>query len=188
MVDVNTAISTRITEGLGDDRPAEPIPPTPSFSGDGQTILYTAVDGESLSLWVVPASGGPSTRLLQDAAYGAYSPDGSLIAFHPTGPSVAPSVWPTDLGLSLADADGGDIHILESDGSIMAPVTWGETRPMWSPNSNHLVYERRGSARVVEVATGLAIDVIRSRERWPSWFDDDTLIVENYGGTFEPLE
>ena len=185
VVDVRTGVSTRITHGLGDERPAQPIPPTPSFSGDGETILYTAVDGHSLSLWTVPAAGGASTRLLRDAAYGAYSPDGSLIAFHPTGPWVAPSVWPTDTGLSLAGADGKDIRLLESNGHIMAPVTWEETRPMWSPDGVRLVYEGMGSIRVLEPATGLAIDVMRSRERWPSWFDDGTLIVENYGGALD---
>ena len=62
--------------------------PHPSFGADGTTVLLTGYDraSRSLALWTVPSDGSAEPHvLLPNAAFGSYSPDGTLIAFHRAG-------------------------------------------------------------------------------------------------------
>ena len=55
----------------------------PNFSPDGRTVLFTTVGDGGLELRTVPVAGGRST-FLRPGAFGAFSPDGSRIAFRRT--------------------------------------------------------------------------------------------------------
>lgn len=53
----------------------------PRFSPDGSHILFTRNEGGTSNLYRVPLVGGSSRKLVEDAAFGDWSPDGSRIAF-----------------------------------------------------------------------------------------------------------
>ena len=117
----------------------------PSFRPDGRAILYTRVArrGLHIELWTVPVRGGPPRRLMTDAAFGTWSPDGSRIAFRRFGRAVEPgSVWPYHAsGLYVADADGGHVQPLRpGSGWMMAGIDWSPIRAEWSPDGTHLVF------------------------------------------------
>lgn len=51
------------------------------FSPDGFSILFTRRDGLESSLYRIPLLGGESRKLIENADYGDWSPDGKKIAF-----------------------------------------------------------------------------------------------------------
>ena len=178
-------VRTRIPRTLVRVPPGEQVW-LPGFSGDGRTILFTRTEasGTWLEMWTIPAAGGESTRVLQRAAFGSYSPDGDTIAYHHTHRAVAPATWPTDFGVSLADADGsGRRRLTPNHCCYMTPYHyWDWTRPAWSPDGARIAYQGpdlpRDVINVVTVATGerarIGIGAL------PSFFDDHTLLVERY--------
>jgi Tol biopolymer transport system component len=105
----------------------------PSWSPDGLTIVYDNIgarpaDGDGFSstseLYTVPASGGRTTRLTTDEvddAMPAYSPDGSMIAYHHEG-----QIW-------VMDADGRHPH-------LAAALPCCSFTPTWSPDGSRLAF------------------------------------------------
>jgi Tol biopolymer transport system component len=191
VVDVDTGKSRRIHRARGSRLWL------PSFRPDGREILYTRVadHGRHLELWTVPVRGGRARRLVPDAAFGSWSPDGSTIAFRRFGRAVRPgSIWPYAFGqVNLADADGRRIRRLVSrrSGWMMAPLDWSGVRPVWSPDGTRLTYTsfpmygRHGNpVRVVEVDSGNVIQV--GCGEMPVWWDARTLMIDRLepcGGT-----
>ena len=126
VVDVRTGETHQVTHGRVD---WTTVAPTPSFSADSRSILFTASGrhGKRIGLWTVPASGGRAELLMPRAGYGVFSPDGTTIAFHPMGNTVDYATWPMNVGIWLADADGTHRRpLIDSRVIMMAPVPWGE--------------------------------------------------------------
>ena len=165
---------------------------TASFSPDGRRILFTATGGHGrwLGLWTVPTAGGRPELLIENAAYGAFSPDGTTIAYHRTRPrESASSWWGWTPAIRLADADGSRRRRLVAAGGgyYSSALTWEHTRLVWSPDGSHLacvcgggVFHGypNGSVRVYDAVSG---------DRWvagtgqePSWLDEGTLIVSYF--------
>jgi Tol biopolymer transport system component len=95
-----------------------------AVSPDGHTL---ALDLQG-SIWILPASGGPATRItdpFHDARQPAWSPDGTWIAF-------------------FGYRDGSyDIWAVAPDGSHLHPLTWGpfdDREPAWSHDGTRLAF------------------------------------------------
>ncbi|WP_093401048.1 LpqB family beta-propeller domain-containing protein [Sphingomonas sp. OK281] len=74
-------LATRLTDGSGQVM-------MPRFSPDGRSIAFTLRQGGASDVYLVPATGGPATRLTHGPSYGRYdnmvsgwTPDGSRILF-----------------------------------------------------------------------------------------------------------
>jgi Tol biopolymer transport system component len=139
---------------------------SPSFNPDGQNVIFHVPRGSSDSVvwdvWSVPATGGEPTRLLEDAAFARYFPNGKDIVFV----SGMTSKF-TGSGLSIASADGTRRTLVEANDEI--------SRPAVSPDGSKVAYLDGTSIFVVDVATGSTDEV--SAGTSVDWIDDDTLII-----------
>ncbi|HET9130520.1 MAG TPA: DPP IV N-terminal domain-containing protein, partial [Terriglobia bacterium] len=90
----------------------------PEVSPDGSMIAFTKVDYGTttpMSLWVMHADGSSPRWLTPDGVddyYPTWSPDGSMVAF----------------------VRNNDLHIVNSDGTNVARVTWNHNSwyPSWT--------------------------------------------------------
>lgn len=180
-MNVTSGQTTRLTHASDDLFLEQDWFLSPSFSPDGQTVLFHQHRAGHLAgwdLWSVPTTGGAPSLVRRNAAYGAFSPDGSTIAYtdspqklshdmgvHPipgpgAGESPANGIW-------LADPDGSNPRPLVEGGKIRSP--------MWSPDGTRIAYVDGDATWVVDVDTGETQQVARGVAE--SWFDDSTLIM-----------
>jgi dipeptidyl aminopeptidase/acylaminoacyl peptidase len=127
---------------------------------------------ESGSALVAVTPEGTRAQLLADAQDGAYSPDGTMLAF----------------------ARGGDLWVANADGSgqrrlLQTPnvVEWG---PSWSPDGQRIVYTARVGTerqiRVVQLPTGPSVRIAASSaEEWSAEYSRTGRLafVSTRGGT-----
>lgn len=133
--------------------PLEHVVSLADVSSDGSKLLIIArAEGYTLNaqLWVVPVFGGAARRL-PDGWWGAFSPDGSMVAY--------------------STLHGGEISVVRADGtSIRKLASIGDTSPSrsvaWSPDGNTIrAFTRDG--RLWQIA----VDGSDARElhvQWPS--------------------
>jgi Tol biopolymer transport system component len=95
----------------------------PRFSPDGTQVLFARPDGAGTSLYRAAVLGGEARRLLDGAAEGDWSPDGSHVAFV----RLASEGGQTVTVLGVAAADG-------SEAREVAKVPGGMRAPRWSPD------------------------------------------------------
>jgi len=103
---------------------------------DGTHLLVTRREDPSrtLSLWKLSLFGGTPKKLMDDAAAGSVSPDGSRIAYVP-GPEFGSELW-------VMDADGANARRVALARKADQPNLgdgWIQ-HPAWSPNGSRLAY------------------------------------------------
>ena len=185
VVDVATGEATRIGYldpdhyGWYGDATTPPPPLHPSFSPDGQTIIFHMPkdpnDDVNLplggfgpgpfggwDLWSVPVGGGEPTLVVHNASWGVYAPDGGTLAYldSPRGD------W-TSSRLMVADVDGSDPRLLVQGTRIEFP--------RWSPDGTRIAYTDTDGIHVVDVSTGETSLVAEGGTS--DWFGDDALVV-----------
>ena len=136
----------------------------PSFTPDGSKILFHLPrSGLAWDLWTVPVTGGEPTLLRRNAEGGAYSPDGSSLAFL-TSPVRGDL---TTVALQVVDVEGGEPRTLAEGVALGSP--W------WSPDGTMVAYVKGTTTYVVDAA-GESQQVLRGAG-YDDWVDNDTLIV-----------
>lgn len=144
----------------------------PSFSPDGQSVLFTSTRTGQKQLFRVQLATGRVTQLTRGPRsheYGVFSPDGSKIAL-------------------LSNHFGSrELCIMNADGAGLKRVTEGghglDERPAWSPDGRFLAFDwgRKGSQDIwlVELASRQFSRVTTepSFEAWPSWSPDGKQLV-----------
>jgi DNA-binding winged helix-turn-helix (wHTH) protein/Tol biopolymer transport system component len=103
---------------------------------DGTHLLVTRREDPSrtLSLWKLSLLGGTPEKLMDDAAGGSVSPDGSRIAYVP-GPEFGSELW-------IMDSDGANARRVALARKADQPNLgdgWIQ-HPAWSPNGSRLAY------------------------------------------------
>ena len=164
---------TRITESAGEET-------SPTLSADGTTVAYAAqVNGKS-EIFAQRVGGRNASRIISDPEYDvggpAFSPDGSMIAFHRS----------TALGgIFVAGATGESVRRLTDEGF----------EPAWSPDGTMIAYaneeifdpaSRQGESvlRVVDVAGGTPRKLLDEDGVQPAWSPSGERIAywRNVGG------
>lgn len=106
----------------------------PAWSPDASRLAIPHLVAGSWVIDLVPADGGPMTRLVAPGSDPSWSPDGSLVAYR-GGASGA------DAGVYLVGADGSDPHRLTQKPSLtQKPTEDTFTAPQWSPDGGTIVY------------------------------------------------
>ena len=103
---------------------------------DGTHLLVTRREGPSskLSLWKLSLLGGDPEKLMDNAAGGSVSPDGSRIAYVP-GPKFGSELW-------IMDSDGANarrVALARKPDQPNLGDGWIQ-HPAWSPNGTRLAY------------------------------------------------
>lgn len=101
----------------------------PTFTPDGQWVLYSDWKGELPTTWKVAASGGEPSKVLPDPAYNpAVSPDGKLLAYF----QVVPQALVFKLAV-IPLAGGAPSRVFEF-------IPQDEANLRWSPDGQMLTY------------------------------------------------
>ena len=109
--------------GSGNEAPlTEGDDENPRFSPDGSVILFARREGDHSSLYRVPTVAGEARKLLDDALYGDFAPDGRICFIRPM-----PAQAETSSLVGIAASDGSRIRELARfPGSLV--------HPRWSPD------------------------------------------------------
>jgi Tol biopolymer transport system component len=151
---------------ITNDRNAET---RPRWSPDGSRIAYARLnDGGTFDIWTVPALGGTSRKLLQDASDPAWSPDGRSLAYVNLEVNA---LW-------MCDASGGNARALTKPQTGQFP-----RQPAFSRDGQRIAFEWRRTGPRGE----LAVSDIRTQRvqrltndgmlaLTPAWSADDRFL------------
>jgi hypothetical protein len=182
IVDAESGRATKVFETSQDVRNVL----APVFGPDGETVLFTAThgagDGERTALWTAPTTGGSPTVLIDYAAFGTYSPDGSKIAYRHTYPGSPIGV----AELRVANADGTGVRVLTDDGTAMSPFPFSAAQTAWSPDGAFLLVTPPGYGwpnttvfTIVDVSSGRELRVGSGQSA--TWWGPDSVLVTSFG-------
>jgi Tol biopolymer transport system component len=168
------AIDTSAPEGFTRLTSSEAREEYPSWSPDGETLLYEVADAEgSYQLWTMPSGGGEPNRITDHAAAGwaTWHPDGDRIAYWAADQEGRGNLWLYDL------ASAERRRLTEHD-----MTAW----PQWSPDGERLAYQAMDddewTLRLLDPSSGRSRDLFRPADVLPSrplWSPDgsQTLMV-----------
>ncbi len=150
----------------------------PSWAADGTKIAFTREGAGEQAIYTVPASGGAPTLLLDGAHDGAFSPDGTRLAY--------------------SDYENGDdsaeIYVRTLATGATQQITWNtrvDTDPEWSPDGTMVAvsrFEPGDGLTDMEVwiveANGFNEDKLVGPEAmYPGWAPDGTRVAySGYAG------
>jgi len=126
----------------------------PHWSPDGATIVFERTDG---TLALIPAVGGAITPLTS-GHQPDWAPNGSRIAF----------------------AIGGEIHLINPDGTDETPLTAGDddAYPSWSPDSRRLLFVRHQRLWVMDADGSNQVQLLdQVGVTSPAWSPDGRKVV-----------
>ena len=129
---------------------------------DGTHLLVAKIEGQGNeaepTLYKLSLLGGSPQKIVEDAAGGSVSPDGSRIAYLP-GPNGGSELW-------VMDSDGENPRKVVSAGGLNMPGSNGNGSwiypPVWAPNGLRIAYieehEGDGSKPVEPTAALMTVD------------------------------
>ncbi len=123
LMDLNTRSLSRLTKDSGIDT-------SPSFSPDGNRIVFNSDRGGSPQLFIMDKDGKNMKRISKgNGVYGnpVWSPRGDLIAFVK---NIKPNFY-----IGVMDTNGDNERIIVQDFSLESPA--------WSPNGRYLIFYRQ---------------------------------------------
>ncbi len=134
-VDNDSLAGDTLPQSLTDETIAIDVNCYPSFSPDGQKIIYTRKNGATEEIWSMNLSGGNQTPLVVNGASinsrPRYSPAGDKIAFYST-------LWKNNF-------DSLQVYTVNADGSGLDTITTSGNNydPAWSPDGSQMVFAVR---------------------------------------------
>ena len=134
--------AVNLTSDLRDDSGFREHPSPPAWSADGSKIAFVAIPGNHGCVYTMSPDGSRrrclTRRLVVDARWPKWSPDGRRIAFCWTWGRTA---------LSVIDADGRHPRELTE--------AWGQgPHHCWSPDGEELLYLWKSNLWIINVASG----------------------------------
>lgn len=105
-----------------------------TWSPDGQRLAFDANVAGRLGIWCVAVDGSGAKRLIDQAMWPDWSPDGKTIVFNR---GQLPQLW-------VMNADGSNPRMLLKDAGDMLPDLWA----VWSPDGARILFTAvTGAAR-----------------------------------------
>lgn len=179
VLDIRTGSNTRLTQVSALSPPAY-FDATPTFTADGREILFAREDGNSFDLWTIPVEGGTVTRLVRHAAFGAFSPDSTSIAYRDA--LLIPGLG---TAISFANVDGTPRSDGPPGGTVMGFLAFGDfesrsAMPDWSQDGRTVLYVDPFERQIYLWDTESRRRTVVGRGTEATWLDEDTLIVQDY--------
>ncbi len=183
------------------------IPAQPSWSPDGVRIAFASTGDihtfNTSTLGFVNLTNNAFSPFEEDPAWSvtgkiAYERDSQIWVMNDDGsnqahfsaitrPVPTDPAWSPD-GSKLAFASGGDIYVINANGTGETPVTTGagvDKDPAWSPDGQRLAFSRTGSSIFVINLNGMGEMNLSGGvdDREPAWSQDNTKIAFVRKGT-----